>query len=147
MPTRPSRFDRTTAYYREYRSISGAFWERTTGSEVDIAAADWDDALRRLQAGEFDVIDSMVETAERRADFEFTPPYEGRQAVLIALRRLGTPVYCPLPPEVVTALARPQNEPPEYFFWNGKSERETTVKSWNRVCFKNSAVTLGALSV
>ena len=25
------------------------------------------------------------------------------------------------------------NERPEYFFWYGKSELETTVKSWNRV--------------
>jgi integrase/recombinase XerD len=48
-------------------------------------------------------------------------------------QKTGTPVYCPLPPKVVEALRNQENERPEYFFWDGKSERETTVKSWNRV--------------
>jgi integrase len=48
-------------------------------------------------------------------------------------QKTGTAVYCPLPPGVVEALEGQQNERPEYFFWDGKSERETTVKSWNRV--------------
>jgi integrase/recombinase XerD len=48
-------------------------------------------------------------------------------------QKTGTPVNCPLPPETVTALEGLQNERAEYFFWDGKSERETTVKSWNRV--------------
>ena len=48
-------------------------------------------------------------------------------------QKTGTPVNCPLPPDVVKALEGLQNERPEYFFWDGKSERETTVKSWNRV--------------
>jgi integrase/recombinase XerD len=48
-------------------------------------------------------------------------------------QKTGTPVHCPLPPNVVQALEKQQNERAEYFFWDGKSERETTVKSWNRV--------------
>lgn len=48
-------------------------------------------------------------------------------------QKTGTPVYCPLPPTVVDALTAIQNDRPDYFFWDGKSERETTVKSWNRV--------------
>lgn len=48
-------------------------------------------------------------------------------------QKTGTPVYCPLPPEVRKAMTAVVNERPEYFFWDGKSERETTVKSWNRV--------------
>jgi len=36
---------------------------------------DWDAALRRMRAGEFDVIDSIVETPERRDYFDFTPAY------------------------------------------------------------------------
>ena len=48
-------------------------------------------------------------------------------------QKTGTPVNCPLPPEAVKALESLQNERPDYFFWDGKSERETTVKSWNRV--------------
>lgn len=48
-------------------------------------------------------------------------------------QKTGTPVYCPLPPDLVTSLEGLPNERPEFFFWDGKSERETTVKSWNRV--------------
>jgi signal transduction histidine kinase len=50
-------------------------WEKKTGIAVDIHALDWDDALRRMREGEFDVIDSIVETPERRKVFDFTPPY------------------------------------------------------------------------
>lgn len=48
-------------------------------------------------------------------------------------QKTGTPVYCPLPPALVKSLEELPNERPEFFFWDGKSERETTVKSWNRV--------------
>ena len=48
-------------------------------------------------------------------------------------QKTGTPVYCPVPPEVTKALASVVDQRSEYFFWDGKSERETTVKSWNRV--------------
>lgn len=48
-------------------------------------------------------------------------------------QKTGTPVYCPLPPEVVTALATVPNGHADYIFWDGKSTGETTVKSWNRV--------------
>ena len=50
-------------------------WEKETGIKVEIHAMDWDEALRRMRAGEFDVIDSIVETAERREYFDFTPAY------------------------------------------------------------------------
>src|ERR1700682_490621 len=50
-------------------------WEKKTGIKVEMHAMDWGKALRRMRAGEFDVIDSIVETAERRDYFDFTPPY------------------------------------------------------------------------
>jgi PAS domain S-box-containing protein len=50
-------------------------WGRRTGIKVEIHAMDWGEALRRMRAGEFDVIDCIVETAERRDYFDFTPPY------------------------------------------------------------------------
>src|SRR5260221_243465 len=50
-------------------------WEKKTGIKVEIHAMDWDEALRRMRAGEFDVIDCIVETAERRNYFDFTPAY------------------------------------------------------------------------
>src|SRR6185295_14760071 len=50
-------------------------WERKTGIKAEIHAMDWGEALRRMRAGEFDVIDCIVETAPRRDDFDFTPAY------------------------------------------------------------------------
>ncbi len=50
-------------------------WERKTGIKIEIKAMDWDEALRRMRAGEFDVIDGIVETVERRNSFDFTPAY------------------------------------------------------------------------
>jgi PAS domain S-box-containing protein len=50
-------------------------WEKKTGIKVEIHAMDWGEALRRMRAGEFDVIDCIVETAERRDYFDFTPTY------------------------------------------------------------------------
>jgi signal transduction histidine kinase len=50
-------------------------WEKHTGIKVEIHGMDWGDAVQRMRAGEFDVIDCMVETAERGNDFEFTPAY------------------------------------------------------------------------
>jgi integrase/recombinase XerD len=48
-------------------------------------------------------------------------------------QKTGAPVNCPLPPVAVSALNTLSNADPDYFFWDGRSERETTVKSWNRV--------------
>src|ERR1700719_798784 len=50
-------------------------WEKKTGIKVEIHPLDWGEALRRMRAGEFDVIDSIVETPERRDYFDFTPAY------------------------------------------------------------------------
>jgi PAS domain S-box-containing protein len=50
-------------------------WEKKSGVRAEIQALDWDEALRRMHAGEFDVIDSIVETPERSEYFDFTPPY------------------------------------------------------------------------
>jgi PAS domain S-box-containing protein len=50
-------------------------WEKTTGIKPEIEAADWGQALRRMRAGEFDVIDGIIETADRREYFDFTPAY------------------------------------------------------------------------
>jgi signal transduction histidine kinase len=50
-------------------------WERETGIKVEIHGMDWGEALRRMRDGEFDVIDCIVETAERRDTFDFTPAY------------------------------------------------------------------------
>ena len=59
---------------------------------------------------------------------------EGR--LFVYTQKTGTPVYCPLPPDLVTALDAVTNAHPNYFFWDAQSARETTVKSWNRVFIK-----------
>ncbi len=48
-------------------------WEERTGVKVDITALPWSEALQRMQAGEFDVIDTIFYTEERARDFDFTP--------------------------------------------------------------------------
>jgi ABC-type amino acid transport substrate-binding protein len=50
-------------------------WEKKTGIKVEIYAMDWGEAMQRMRAGEFDVIDNIVETPERREYFDFTPAY------------------------------------------------------------------------
>jgi PAS domain S-box-containing protein len=55
-------------------------WEKKTGIKVEIQAMDWGEAVRRTRAGEFDVIDSIVETTDRQAYFDFTPPYTAIEA-------------------------------------------------------------------
>src|SRR5882762_5748846 len=50
-------------------------WEKKTGIKVEIHAMNWGEALRRMRAGEFDVIDSIVETAERQDYVDFTAAY------------------------------------------------------------------------
>lgn len=62
--------------------------------------------------------------------------------LFLKTQKTGTVVYCPLPPEVLIALEAVANDHADYFFWDGQSARETTVKSWNRVfikLFKNAA--------
>ena len=50
-------------------------WESKTGIKVEFDARDWGEAIQRMRAGEFDVIDEIVETVERRTYFDFTAPY------------------------------------------------------------------------
>jgi integrase len=48
-------------------------------------------------------------------------------------QKTGTPVYCPLPPLVVKRLTAVRNENKQYFFYDGVSQRQSMVKSWDRV--------------
>jgi PAS domain S-box-containing protein len=57
-------------------------WEKKTGIKIEIHAMDWDEALRRMGAGEFDVIDCIVATTQRRDYFDFTPPYTTIEAAI-----------------------------------------------------------------
>jgi len=48
-------------------------------------------------------------------------------------QKTGMPVYCPLPPVVVGKLKEIHNEKEEYFFYDGVSQPQSMVKSWDRV--------------
>jgi ABC-type amino acid transport substrate-binding protein len=50
-------------------------WEERSGVKVEITALPWGEALERMKAGEFDVIDTIFYTADRGQVFDFTEPY------------------------------------------------------------------------
>ena len=51
-------------------------WEQKTGVRAEISAMDWEEAQRRMQAGEFDVIDTIFKTEQRLSSYDFTEPYQ-----------------------------------------------------------------------
>ena len=50
-------------------------WEQKTGIRAELSAMDWGEALHRMKAGEFDVIDTIFRTDERTGWLDFTKPY------------------------------------------------------------------------
>jgi PAS domain S-box-containing protein len=50
-------------------------WEKRTGVTAEIHGMDLSDAVRRMKAGEFDVIDAIFKTEERTAYLSFGKPY------------------------------------------------------------------------
>ncbi len=51
-------------------------WEKKTGITVELHGMDWGQALKRMQAGEFDVIDTVFWTEQRARYFDFTKAYQ-----------------------------------------------------------------------
>ena len=50
-------------------------WEQKTGVKAEIVATDWDDALRRMKKGEFEVIDTIFLNEKRAELYYFSRPY------------------------------------------------------------------------
>jgi len=50
-------------------------WQKKTGRPVAISGLDWNTALRRMEAGEFDVIDTIFYNEKRAKIYEFSKPY------------------------------------------------------------------------
>lgn len=50
-------------------------FEARTGHEVEVTGMDWSAAQKKMQAGEFDVIDTMFKSAEREEIYDFMEPY------------------------------------------------------------------------
>jgi ABC-type amino acid transport substrate-binding protein len=57
-------------------------WEQQTGENVQITGLEWDDAIRRMEAGEFDVIDTVFYSEERGEIYDFTAPYTDVDTVI-----------------------------------------------------------------
>jgi len=57
-------------------------WEQQTGEKVQITGLEWDEAIRRMEAGEFDVIDTVFYSEERAEIYDFTPPYADVDVVI-----------------------------------------------------------------
>ena len=52
-----------------------ALWEKHTGITVKLHAMDWSQALRAMQAGQADVIDTIFDTEARKQIYDFSAPY------------------------------------------------------------------------
>lgn len=50
-------------------------WEKKTGIRAELSGMDWGEAQRRMQAGEFDVIDTIFKTERREVYLDFARPY------------------------------------------------------------------------
>jgi len=50
-------------------------WEQKTGIHVELKAMDWADAQRHMQAGDFDVIDTIFRNTKREQIYYFSQPY------------------------------------------------------------------------
>ncbi|MDO9550151.1 MAG: transporter substrate-binding domain-containing protein [Methanoregula sp.] len=57
-------------------------WEKQTGKKVAITGLEWDDALHRMETGEFDVIDTVFFSDERAKTYDFTPSYADVDVVI-----------------------------------------------------------------
>lgn len=53
-------------------------------------------------------------------------------ALQFRARKTGSTVWCPLPPNAVTALEESISEHDDYFFWNGRQSPLSAVKIWER---------------
>lgn len=50
-------------------------WEKKSGRRVELHPMDWGEAKRRMEAGEFDVIDTIFFNEERARIYDFSKPY------------------------------------------------------------------------
>lgn len=50
-------------------------WQKKTGVPVLIDAMDWNEAQRRMDAGEYQVIDTLFKTPARLQKYDFSPPH------------------------------------------------------------------------
>jgi len=57
-------------------------WSQKTGIRAEIHLMPWNEALRKMQAGEFDVIDTLFYTEQRAGIYDFLPAYQSVAVLL-----------------------------------------------------------------
>ena len=69
-----------------------------------------------------------------------------RDKLFLYTAKTGTPVYCPLPDFVLTALEGSPRTSQRYFFWTGESKIESATGDWQRALkgvFKEAGIPEG----
>ncbi|MBN8420370.1 MAG: PAS domain S-box protein [Verrucomicrobia bacterium] len=64
-------------------------WEKVSGITAEIHGMDWGLAVERMKAGDFDVIDTVFETAERASYLAFSRPYASIQVPIFFRTTIG----------------------------------------------------------
>jgi len=63
-------------------------WEKKTGVTVEISAKDWARAQQEMQAGRYDVIDTIFKNPEREKLYDFSRPYTRLDTVIFFNKNL-----------------------------------------------------------
>ncbi len=66
-----------------------SLWQQRTGIAVDFQPMDWAKARAVMESGHADVIDTIFETAERRATYDFSAPYATIEVPIFFQRNIG----------------------------------------------------------
>lgn len=68
-------------FYDDHGNLQGilvdqwALWSKKTGRPVELVGMDWSQAMVEMEAGHFDVIDTIFKTPQREKLYGFTKPY------------------------------------------------------------------------
>ncbi len=65
-------------------------WEEKSKIKVNITGESWSEALRRMESGEFDVIDTIFYTEERSRKYDFSKPYARIDVVIFFDKNLSS---------------------------------------------------------
>jgi integrase len=52
--------------------------------------------------------------------------------LLLRTEKTGTPVWCPIPPDVADLLRKIENSNPRFFFWSGNGSADSAYSDWHR---------------
>jgi len=66
-----------------------ALWAKKTGTPVRLDAMDWAEAQQRMEAGDYDVIDTLFVNEHRKALYDFSAPYAKIDVPLFFSRELS----------------------------------------------------------